>query len=52
MAVHKSRAKKIRLGSYMRSNQNVPVWVSAKTGGKLRRNEKKANFRRSGGIKP
>ncbi|MCL5788283.1 MAG: 50S ribosomal protein L39e [Candidatus Marsarchaeota archaeon] len=52
MAVHKPHAKKRRLGSYMKSNQNIPVWVTAKTGGKLRRNDKKRNYRRSSGVHP
>lgn len=47
MAVNKPRAKKIRLGHALRVNGNVPVWVAAKTGGKLRRNDKRRNFRRS-----
>lgn len=51
MAMGKARGKKKRLGHAMNANGNVPVWVTAKTGGKLRRNDKKRNFRRSRRLK-
>lgn len=46
MAHNKPFGKKIRLISATRANQQIPIWVIAKTQGKLRRKPRR-NWRRS-----
>lgn len=47
MARNKPGAKKRRLIKANRQGQPVPVWVSAKTGRKVRTSPKRRNWRRS-----
>ncbi|TFF92109.1 50S ribosomal protein L39e [Candidatus Thorarchaeota archaeon] len=47
MARNKPLAKKLRMAKKLRSNSSVPTWVIVKTGGKVRRNPKQRNWRRT-----
>jgi large subunit ribosomal protein L39e len=42
-----SLAKKLRLAKAMKQNRPVPVWVVAKTMGRVRTHPKRRNWRRS-----
>ncbi|PLJ77768.1 50S ribosomal protein L39e [Infirmifilum sp. SLHALR2] len=46
MAHNKPLGKKIRLAAAVRENQQVPIWVIAKTLGRVRRKPRR-NWRRS-----
>ena len=51
MARNKPAAFKRRLASARKETRRVPVWVMAKTGGKVRYNAKRRNWRRRS-LKP
>ncbi|KUO40209.1 MAG: 50S ribosomal protein L39 [Hadesarchaea archaeon DG-33-1] len=51
MARNKPAALKRRLGKASKRTHRVPVWVMAKTGGKVRTHAKRRNWRRQR-IKP
>ena len=46
MARSKPLGKKLRLASALKSNRAVPIWVVAKTMGKVRWNPRRRHWRR------
>lgn len=47
MSRNKPLAKKLRLAKAAKSNVPIPVWVVLKTGGKIRFNPLRRNWRRN-----
>ncbi|KXB06906.1 50S ribosomal protein L39 [candidate division MSBL1 archaeon SCGC-AAA382A20] len=51
MSRNKTLAKKKKLAKAEKQNRRVPIWVTAKTEGRVRNNPKRRNWRRQN-IKP
>lgn len=51
MSKNKSLATKLKLAKAGKQRRRVPVWVMAKTGGRVRSNSKRRHWRRQN-IKP
>jgi large subunit ribosomal protein L39e len=52
MARNKPLAKKLRLARATKRAKAVPIWIVARTMGKVRRSRRWRNWRRSGSVKP